>query len=101
MRDLKRSPLRRVLFSAAFGPSDGSATRPPLGPAYGRPTVVTVSRPLARLPSRSRVITHMLRAASYSAPVMHGFREPVKGPSAPAAVASWAARSQTSLPPAT
>ena len=32
---------------------------------------------------------------------MHGLREPVKGPSAPAAVASWAARSQTSLPPAT
>src|SRR4051794_26374408 len=80
-------PLRQVLFLADFGASDGSATRPPLGPAYGRPTVVTVSRPLARLPSRSRVITHVLRAASYSAPVMHGLREPVKGPPVPSASA--------------
>ena len=32
---------------------------------------------------------------------MQGLCEPVKGPSAPAAVASWAARSQTSLPPVT
>src|SRR5215218_2447041 len=46
----------------------------------------------------------MLRAASYSAPVMHGLREPVKGPPVPSAsgaAASWAARSETSLPPAT